>query len=45
MPVSTEYIVDTFCALARIPSPSGNTAKVMAWIEEELTRLGIGFTG
>jgi putative aminopeptidase FrvX len=43
MTVSTEYMVETFCTLARIPSPSGNTAKVMAWIEEELARLGIGF--
>jgi putative aminopeptidase FrvX len=43
MTVSTDYMVETFCALANIPSPSGNTEKVMAWIETELERLGIRF--
>ncbi len=43
MTVSTDYMVEMFCRLANTPSPSGNTAKVMALVEEELTRLGIGY--
>lgn len=34
-------MVETFCALANIPSPSGNTGKAIAWVEQELKRLGV----
>lgn len=43
MSVSMEYVVETFCRLANIPSPSGHTGKVMAWVAEELGRLGVEF--
>ncbi|CAM3607176.1 M42 family metallopeptidase [Brevibacillus invocatus] len=41
MTVSVPYMVDSFCQLANIPSPSGNTAKVMEWVAQELTSLGV----
>ncbi|MGE7273471.1 M42 family metallopeptidase [Brevibacillus panacihumi] len=41
MSVSVKYMVDAFCQLANIPSPSGNTAKVMEWVEQELKSLGV----
>ncbi|MED4782634.1 M42 family metallopeptidase [Brevibacillus choshinensis] len=43
MSVSTEYVVESFCQLANIPSPSGNTAKVMAWVSQELEKMGVAF--
>ncbi|MEJ8548249.1 M42 family metallopeptidase [Brevibacillus borstelensis] len=43
MTLSTAYMVETFCQLANTPSPSGNTSKVMAWIEAELGRLGVSY--
>ncbi len=42
--LSVDYMVETFCALASIPSPSGNTEKVMEWVQQELNQLGISFT-
>ncbi|MFM1655296.1 M42 family metallopeptidase [Brevibacillus sp. B_LB10_24] len=44
MSLSVDYMIETFAKLARIPSPSGNTGKVMKWVEQELKRLGIGYT-
>jgi len=44
MNISMAYMVETFKTLAHIPSPSGNTAKVTAWIGEELERLGVRYT-
>lgn len=41
MNVPIDYMVETFVTLAGIPSPSGNTGRVMRWVEEELTRLGV----
>lgn len=43
MSVSTQYVVESFCQLASIASPSGNTAKVMAWVAQELEVLGAKF--
>ncbi|MBG9941501.1 M42 family metallopeptidase [Brevibacillus formosus] len=43
MSVSTEYVVQSFCQLANIPSPSGNTKKVMAWVAQELEKLGVSY--
>ncbi|WP_139492264.1 M42 family metallopeptidase [Brevibacillus dissolubilis] len=43
MNLSLNYIVETFSTLANIPSPSGNTTKVMEWVEQELTRLDVPF--
>lgn len=43
MSVSTEYVVQSFCQLANIASPSGNTEKVMAWVGQELEKLGIQY--
>jgi putative aminopeptidase FrvX len=34
-------MVETFCTLAAIPSPSGNTEKAIAWVAGELQRLGV----
>ncbi|NGQ97365.1 M42 family metallopeptidase [Brevibacillus sp. SYP-B805] len=42
MPV--DYMVETFVTLANTPSPTGNTAKVTAWVKAELERLGISCT-
>jgi putative aminopeptidase FrvX len=41
MSASISYMVDSFCQLANIPSPSGNTTKVMDWVAQELTKLGV----
>ncbi|QQE73776.1 M42 family metallopeptidase [Brevibacillus composti] len=41
MSLSTAYMVETFCQLANTPSPTGNTYKVMNWIQQELERLGV----
>ncbi|MGD8192026.1 M42 family metallopeptidase [Brevibacillus ginsengisoli] len=38
-----DYMVEAFCALANTPSPSGNTGKVMGWVEEELDKLGVSY--
>ena len=38
-----DYMVETFCALANTPSPSGNTEKVMGWVQEELEKLGVNY--
>lgn len=38
-----DYMVETFCVLANTPSPSGNTEKVMGWVQEELSRLGVSY--
>lgn len=43
MSVSTEYVVQSFCQLANIASPSGNTQKVMEWVSQELEQLGVSF--
>lgn len=43
MNISLPYMIDTFCALAAIPSPSGNTEKAMAWVAEELARHGVSY--
>ena len=43
MGVSIEYVVQSFCQLANIPSPSGNTEKVMAWVAAELEQLGVEY--
>ncbi|MGC5325803.1 M42 family metallopeptidase [Brevibacillus sp. SYSU BS000544] len=42
LPIDT--MIQTFCTLANIPSPSGNTEKIMGWIAQELERLGVQFT-
>lgn len=39
-----DYMIEAFTNLANIPSPSGNTAKVMAWVEQELKSLGVSYT-
>jgi putative aminopeptidase FrvX len=41
MSISIDYVVEAFSTLANIPSPSGNTEKVMAWVAAELERLGV----
>lgn len=41
MNVSIDYVVESFCQLANTPSPSGNTGKVMAWVSQELEKLGV----
>lgn len=43
MGVSVPYIIDTFCQLANIPSPSGHTEKVMKWVGQELAKLGVEY--
>lgn len=43
MKESTPYMVETFCTLANIPSPTGNTAKAMNWIASELERIGLAY--
>ena len=43
MSVSIPYIVELFCQLARIPSPSGNTEKVMKRVGQELDELGVTY--
>lgn len=43
MTFSMDYMIETFATLANIPSPSGNTKKVMSWIEAELDQLNIQF--
>jgi putative aminopeptidase FrvX len=43
MSVSVSYIVDSFCQLAKIPSPSGHTEKVMNWVGQELEKLGVEY--
>lgn len=43
MSVFTEYVVQSFCQLASIASPSGNTQKVMEWVSQELEKLGVSF--
>ncbi|WP_400164704.1 M42 family metallopeptidase [Brevibacillus sp. TJ4] len=43
MSVSVPYIIDTFCQLANIPSPSGHTANVMNWVGQELDKLGVKY--
>jgi len=44
MKLPIDYMVETFVALANIPSPTGNTYRVMEWIKEELKRLEISYT-
>lgn len=43
MSVSKAYMVESFCKLAAIPSPSGHTGKVMAWVAQELEKLGVEY--
>lgn len=38
-----DEMIHTFVTLAQIPSPTGNTGKVMAWIRQELDQLGIPY--
>lgn len=44
MSLPIDYMVETFVTLANIPSPTGNTYRVMKWVEEELQRLDISYT-
>ncbi|MEW9672829.1 M42 family metallopeptidase [Ammoniphilus sp. 3BR4] len=39
-----DYITEQLVAILNIPSPSGNTGKVMAYMEQKLSRLGIAWT-
>jgi peptidase M42 family hydrolase len=41
--IDTNYLVKTLLALLEIPSPSGYTDRIVHWVGEELTRLGIPF--
>lgn len=43
MSVSVPYIIDAFCQLANIPSPSGHTGNVMNWVGQELDKLGMKY--
>lgn len=36
-----DYIVEQLVAILNIPSPSGNTEKVIEYVEQELTQLGV----
>ncbi len=44
MSLPIDFMVETFVALANIPSPTGNTYRVMEWVKEELGRLEIPYT-
>jgi putative aminopeptidase FrvX len=41
MNLSLDYMVETFCSLASIPSPTGNTENAIKWVKEEFERLGV----
>ncbi len=43
IPIDTEYLLNTLEALLSIPSPSGYTDRIVHFVGEELTRLGIPF--
>ncbi|MBO8164655.1 MAG: M42 family metallopeptidase [Brevibacillus sp.] len=44
MNIPLQYMIETFCTLASIPSPSGHTEKAINWVAKELERLGISYT-
>lgn len=44
MNLNLDYMIEAFSNLANIPSPSGNTSKVMARVEQELKNLGVSYT-
>lgn len=44
MKLNLDYVVDTLMNLVRIPSPSGNTDKIIKWISSELDSLGVSYT-
>lgn len=43
MDISTKYMIDSFCSLANIPSPTGNTTRVISWIRDEFERMGVSY--
>jgi len=43
MAISLDYMISSFVQLANIPSPTGNTGRAIAWVEEELDRLGVPY--
>lgn len=43
MKVNTDSIVNTLIQLVRIPSPSGNTDKIIEWISSELDKFNVAY--
>ncbi|WP_232697832.1 M42 family metallopeptidase [Brevibacillus daliensis] len=43
MVAALPYMIDTFVKLASIPSPSGNTAKAISFVAEELSKWNVSF--
>ncbi|MGE5704874.1 MAG: M42 family metallopeptidase [Clostridia bacterium] len=41
MSIPMDYMIESFTTLANIPSPTGNAAPAIAWVEEEMQKLGL----
>jgi len=43
MNTNTQYVIDMLVNLVNIPSPSGNTERVISYVGEEVSKLGLSY--